>query len=680
MWDYIFKMAKAQGLNTIQTYVFWNLHERVQGKYDFSGNGNLSLFLQTAADNGLFVNLRIGPYVCAEWAYGGLPVWLNQVPGISFRAYNMPWILEMYRFVADIVDYAKPYLASNGGPIILAQIENEYNDNDMTYVNWCGQVVDELNLEIPWIMCNGKAANNTIETCNSCNCFDDGWVANHPLTHPDQPMMFTENEGWFQQWGQAKALRVPTDLAYSVATWIASGGAYHSYYMWHGGNNYGLTAGSGITTMYADDCPLHSDGTANEPKYSHLAQLHSIAMKYSDVLLSGNRTHNISLPWWNGGWQKGNQQWAYDYQDSFGDELIFIINQAPNEVVTLYKDTNFTLAALSVQIFDAELDLLYDSSSVSSKIVVNNTKIVPVTTAPFAFKAWSEPLNETSPVLGPSAIPTAKSSRPLEQLNFTNYDTAYMWYRSNITLTFPYGTPIITVDTRLANALVFFLDGIYIGQWADYSHQQGAAEAYINFNPMQFGPGRHLLEILSVTLGIDNGVWANNFEYKGIVGLVQIAGNPLSEDWVHQKGLAGEYLKIYTAQGANSVKWNTASVSHKPVTWYTVNFTLPSGLPDMSINPMLLHVTGMGRGHAYLNGHDLGIYWTLEGSCSTSIPCCCQQEQVGCWEPTQALYHMPPDWLEQPGTPNVLTFFEELGATNPSEVRIVQRVSTHKYY
>ncbi|CAF3915997.1 unnamed protein product, partial [Didymodactylos carnosus] len=71
--------------------------------------------------------------------------------------------------------------------------------------------------------------------------------------------MFTENEGWFQQWGQAVAIRTTEDLAYSVAEWFAGGGAYHSYYMWHGGNNYGRTAASGITTMYADDTPLHAD-------------------------------------------------------------------------------------------------------------------------------------------------------------------------------------------------------------------------------------------------------------------------------------------------------------------------------------------------------------------------------------------------------------------------------------
>jgi len=86
MWPYIMKMAKTQGLNTIQTYVFWNLHEQKQGVLDFSGRANLSRFLEEASNAGFFVNLRIGPYICGEWTYGGLPVWLNQVPNMVLRS------------------------------------------------------------------------------------------------------------------------------------------------------------------------------------------------------------------------------------------------------------------------------------------------------------------------------------------------------------------------------------------------------------------------------------------------------------------------------------------------------------------------------------------------------------------------------------------------------------------
>jgi hypothetical protein len=215
MWPYIMSMAKQNGLNTVQTYVFWNIHEQQRGIYDFSGRANLHQFLQDAANAGLFVNLRLGPYICAEWDYAGLPAWLNNVPNIAFRSNNDAWKSEIKRFVSDIVAYVDPFLAKNGGPIILAQIENEYSGDDMAYVDWCGSLVanDFASTKIPWIMCNGRSANSTIETCNGCNCFDGGWMDRHRHTYPNQPLMLTENWGTFQLWGQVSGVRSSEDLS-----------------------------------------------------------------------------------------------------------------------------------------------------------------------------------------------------------------------------------------------------------------------------------------------------------------------------------------------------------------------------------------------------------------------------------------------------------------------------------
>ncbi len=91
-------------------------------------------------------------------------------------------------------------------------------------------------------MCNGESVNSTIETCNSCNCAHGDWIDQHRQKYPDQPLLFTENEGWFQQWGQAIGIHTKTSIASSVAEWFAGGDAYHAYYMWHGRNNYGRTA------------------------------------------------------------------------------------------------------------------------------------------------------------------------------------------------------------------------------------------------------------------------------------------------------------------------------------------------------------------------------------------------------------------------------------------------------
>ncbi len=170
-WAPIFAQARADGLNHIQLYVFWNFHEFKQGVYDFSGRANITQFISLAAQAGLFVTVRIGPYVCAgtsaqvlvivfitlitactEWNYGGLPVWLNWIPDITFRDDNAPWEFFMGTFVQLIADIIEPYLARNGGPVILAQIENEYQGSQ-AYVDWCGNLTVWLNLDIPWYDC-----------------------------------------------------------------------------------------------------------------------------------------------------------------------------------------------------------------------------------------------------------------------------------------------------------------------------------------------------------------------------------------------------------------------------------------------------------------------------------------------------------------------------------------------
>jgi hypothetical protein len=420
MWPYIMKMAKSQGLNTIQTYVFWNFHEPKQGVLDFSGRGNLSLFLEEAANAGLFVNLRVGPYICAEWNYGGLPVWLNNVPNISFRSHNGQWESLMKQFILNIMDYVTPYLAKNGGPIILAQIENEYFVDDEAYINWCGSLVtNELSFtQIPWIMCNGYAANSTIESCNSCNCVDDGWVDSHKKNHPNKPMIFTENEGLFHVWGNPVALRLTASIAYSVAEWFAAGGAYHSYYMWHGGNNYGRTAGSGVGTKYEDDVLLHSDGTPNEPKYTQLSRLQHLIADRAEVLLSQNSTR-VPLPYWDGTqWINGTEQFAYSYLPS----THFVINQFYKSLHVLFHDQNITLPGRSVRIYDDNMMLLWDSANYSD-ISSNNTQILPIVSGPLKWRTWSEPtLSNLSVISSPC---------PMEQLNITNDETVYLWNPGN---------------------------------------------------------------------------------------------------------------------------------------------------------------------------------------------------------------------------------------------------------
>jgi len=670
MWPYLMNMAKKNGLNTIQTYVFWNLHEPTPNTTNYEGRANLNQFLQAAANAGLFVNLRIGPYICAEWNYGGLPVWLNQIPNMVFRRNNAAWKSEMRRFVLKIVDYVTPYLAKNGGPIILAQIENEYNVNDQAYVDWCGSLVtNELApTQIPWIMCNGKSANSTIETCNSCNCYDDGWMTRHRTQYPSQPLMFTENEGWFQQWGQAVALRSTQDLGYSVGEWFAAGGAYHAYYMWHGGNNYGRTASSGTATLYADDVLLHADGTPNEPKYTQLGRLQHLIAEHADGILSQDPVRTPLL-WWNGStWASGTQQYAYSYPSSIN----FIGNQFSGETTVLFKNQSIHLAGQSVRVYDDNLNLLWDSANYSD-INSDNTKYFPLATPSFEWKTWSEPVV--------SNLPVVTSQSPIEQLSLTNDETIYLWYRRNVTLTQASAVALVSVQTRKANALLFFLNGEYLGEFDNHDHAKGTITATIALNLSKYKVNQeYLLEILSISLGIDKDYGESTFDYKGIVGEIWFDGQLLPTDdpqhpWEHQVGLVGEYYQIYTEAGSSKVDWNTQWVQgiNKPITWFQARFDLDHLVREDTVaNPILLDAKGLQRGHIFINGNDIGLYWLIQGICGEKPPCCCQQSQINCLAPTQRYYHIPPDWLQEKN--NLITIFDDLGAPSPGSVGLVQRV------
>ena len=194
----------------VQVYVFWNFHEEIEDVYNFEGRGNLTLFVQKAAKHGLFVNLRIGPYVCAEWTYGGLPAWLGQKPGVAFRQSNAIWQPAMQKWFNVVVKQMaqSDLFASQGGPIALVQVENELPSTDKTYVEWCGEMahaaLDAVSVSVPITMCNGETANSTINTCNGNDC--SGFLKEHGQNGRiliDQPGLWTENEGGFQTWGGA---------------------------------------------------------------------------------------------------------------------------------------------------------------------------------------------------------------------------------------------------------------------------------------------------------------------------------------------------------------------------------------------------------------------------------------------------------------------------------------------
>ncbi|CAA0833835.1 Beta-galactosidase 3 [Striga hermonthica] len=267
MWEDLIMKAKEGGLDAIETYVFWNLHEPSPGRYNFEGNNDLVRFLKIIQRAGLYAVLRIGPYVCAEWNFGGFPVWLKNVPGIRFRTDNEPFKNAMEGFTRKIVDLMKSenLFASQGGPIIISQIENEYGGSlekrfgaqGYKYMTWAANMAVQMNTGVPWMMCKqDDAPDPLINACNGFYC--DDFSPNRPY----KPKMWTEAwTGWFTEFGSPKYERPVQDLAFAVADFFQKGGSFVNYYMYHGGTNFGRTAGGPfLTTSYDYDAPLDEYG------------------------------------------------------------------------------------------------------------------------------------------------------------------------------------------------------------------------------------------------------------------------------------------------------------------------------------------------------------------------------------------------------------------------------------
>ncbi|GFP89833.1 beta-galactosidase 7 [Phtheirospermum japonicum] len=239
MWPSLISKAKEGGLDSIDTYVFWNLHEPQPGQYDFSGRRDIVRFIKEVQAQGLYVCLRIGPFITGEWSYGGIPFWLHDVPNIIFRSDNEPYKFYMQNFTTKIVNMLKSekLYASQGGPIILSQIENEYQNVEKKfrekgppYVLWAAKMAVGLKTGVPWVMCKqDDAPDPVINACNGLRCAETFVGPNSPK----KPAIWTENWTHFYDiYGNTTRIRAAEDIAYQVALFIVKmNGSFINYYM-----------------------------------------------------------------------------------------------------------------------------------------------------------------------------------------------------------------------------------------------------------------------------------------------------------------------------------------------------------------------------------------------------------------------------------------------------------------
>lgn len=259
LWaDRLARLA-AMGLNTVETYVAWNFHAPAPGTCDFGGWRDLPRFLELAAGAGLGVLLRPGPYICAEWDFGGLPAWLLRSrdaggPGVErLRCSDARYLNAVDDWFDELIPRIVPYLATRGGPVTAVQVENEYGSygDDRAYLEHLRDGLVRRGVDVPLFTSDGPdpdfLASGTLPgTLAGVNFGSRSAQAFEVLrkARPGEPLFCMEFwNGWFDHWGEEHHTRDPADAAAELDAILAAGASVNLY-MGHGGTNFGLWSGA----------------------------------------------------------------------------------------------------------------------------------------------------------------------------------------------------------------------------------------------------------------------------------------------------------------------------------------------------------------------------------------------------------------------------------------------------
>jgi beta-galactosidase len=298
-WRDRLQKARAMGLNTISTYVFWNLHEPKPGVYDFSGQLDVAEFIREAQREGLHVILRPGPYVCSEWDLGGLPAWLLADPNMKLRTNQENFLRPAAAWLKRLGRELAPLQATRGGPIIAEQVENEYGSygSDAAYMSKIRELIAEAGFDGAVLYTAdgpSELPQGTLPELPAVVNFGTGEAelafAALRAFRPTGPMMSGEYwDGWFDHWGEPHNVTDAQKQAQEL-DWMLSRGYSVNLYMFHGGTSFGFMGGANYgrtyqpdTTSYDYDAPLDEAG---RPTAKYFA--------FRDVIL--RHLHAASLP------------------------------------------------------------------------------------------------------------------------------------------------------------------------------------------------------------------------------------------------------------------------------------------------------------------------------------------------------------------------------------------------
>jgi beta-galactosidase len=297
-WRHRIAMAKAMGLNTIAAYIFWSYHEVEEGRFDFkTGNRDLAEFCRLVREEGMWLFLRPGPYCCAEYDFGAIPPYLLRYPDLKVRCMDPRYTAAAERYCKALARVIRPWQVTQGGPIILLQVENEYGSygNDQAYLRWLHNLWRKQGITVPFSTGDG-ATPYMLEAGSLPGCavgLDSGSELSHwtlaRRMNPNVPVFSSETyPGWLTHWGEPWA-RVETASICKEVKFLLENKKSFNLYMFHGGTSFGFMAGAnadrpavcsnGIAcsfmpdvTSYDYDAPVTEQGRATS-KYTALRNL-----------------------------------------------------------------------------------------------------------------------------------------------------------------------------------------------------------------------------------------------------------------------------------------------------------------------------------------------------------------------------------------------------------------------
>lgn len=286
--DRLYK-AKAMGLNTVTIYCMWNMHEPEPGKWVFSGNEDVARFVREAQKLGLWVIVRPGPYVCAEWEFGGYPWWLLKDKDIQVRSRDPRFMKRAKAYLMQLGKQLAPLQITHGGPVIMVQVENEYGSfgNDTTYERMVAHDLRDAGFNVPFFTADGDwlfknaalpgilpGGNGETDPAKLKNLVDEYHDGKGPYFVPEL------YPGWLDHWGH-NFVKVSAEQVIKETKGLLDAGVSFNYYMFNGGTNFGFMNGANYTkeepiqpdiTSYDYDAPLSEAGVMT-PKYMAIREL-----------------------------------------------------------------------------------------------------------------------------------------------------------------------------------------------------------------------------------------------------------------------------------------------------------------------------------------------------------------------------------------------------------------------